>query len=85
MSSTRTPASRFSRETAVTPDASVPGRYRALLSEEWCAPDVPQGGLATVVALRAMAAALDAAGPDAAHGDATCSRRRSARARWRST
>ena len=38
---------------------AVPGRYQALLSEDWCAPEVPQGGVATAVALRAMAAALD--------------------------
>jgi acyl-CoA thioesterase len=60
MSSSRATESRFLRETTVMPDAAVPGRYGALLSEEWCAPEVPQGGLATVVALRAMASALDA-------------------------
>ncbi len=60
MSSSQRVSSRFSRETAVTPDEAVAGRYQALLSEEWCAPDVPQGGVATVVALRAMAVALDA-------------------------
>jgi acyl-CoA thioesterase len=36
----------------------VPGRYRANLSKDWCAPDVPQGGVMTVVALRAMQAEL---------------------------
>ena len=64
MSTNRRAESRFLRETAVVPDGAVPGRYQALLSEDWCAPEVPQGGVATVVALRAMAAALDA--PDQA-------------------
>jgi acyl-CoA thioesterase len=50
--------SPFAQETAVVPDGRVPGRYRANPSKDWCAPEVPQGGLMTVVALRAMQAEL---------------------------
>jgi acyl-CoA thioesterase len=59
MSSNVRAGSRFTRETAVTSDPAVPGRYRADFSDEWCAPEVPQGGVATAVMLRAMEAELD--------------------------
>ena len=48
--------SRFARDTTVEQQGE--GRYRATLPEEWCAPTLPQGGFVTVVALRAMQAAL---------------------------
>ena len=51
--------SKFVRETAVERDASVPGRYHAELSDDWNAPLNPQGGVSSVVALRAMIAELD--------------------------
>jgi acyl-CoA thioesterase len=47
------------RETAIAP-ADRPGRFTAVLSDDWCAPVLPQGGLVTALAARAMAAALDA-------------------------
>jgi acyl-CoA thioesterase len=50
----------FELETAVVPNGSRPGGFGAELSAEWCALAVPQGGLVTAVAARAMAAALDA-------------------------
>jgi acyl-CoA thioesterase len=49
----------FAGETAVAPDPGHDGRYRAEFSDRWCAPVHPQGGIATVAMLRAMAAALD--------------------------
>src|SRR5437763_2921944 len=48
---------RFARETAVR-GGGEPGLWRAELSAEWCAPSLPQGGLAAGVAARAMAAEL---------------------------
>ncbi len=52
----------FDRETAVLRDATRPDElvFRGELSEEWCALNVPQGGIVAGVAARAMAAALDA-------------------------
>jgi acyl-CoA thioesterase len=47
----------FHRETAVARDGR-PGRWRAELSAGWCAPMLPQGGLVTSVAARAMLAEL---------------------------
>ncbi len=44
----------FARETTVVSDGSTPGRWRAELSPDWGAPTVPQGGLVTAVAARAM-------------------------------
>jgi acyl-CoA thioesterase len=53
--------SRFARETAVVAgDRS--GRWRALLSDDWSAPFLPQGGVVAALAVRAMAAELDAPG-----------------------
>ena len=54
--------SAFELETAVAPVDGVPGRYRAELSDRWCAPMVPQGGVATALAIRAMAAEIGATG-----------------------
>ena len=51
--------SRFSRDTAVERDGATPGRYTTTLSDNWNAPFVPQGGIASAIALRAMAAELD--------------------------
>jgi acyl-CoA thioesterase len=50
----------FGCETEVHPDSHVEGSFRADFSEQWCAPQHPQGGVATVAMIRAMAAALDA-------------------------
>ena len=52
----------FDRELAVVRDESRPDElaYRGELSEEWCALEVPQGGIVAGVAARAMATALDA-------------------------
>lgn len=47
----------FAQETAVAADGRA-GRWRAELSGDWCAPSLPQGGLVTAVALRAMTAEL---------------------------
>jgi acyl-CoA thioesterase len=46
---------RFTRDTAVV---GHDGRYRAELAKEWSAPLLPQGGVVTAVALRAMAMEL---------------------------
>jgi acyl-CoA thioesterase len=51
--------SRFTRDTAVARDPETPGRYTATLSDDWNAPLIPQGGIATSIALRAMAEELD--------------------------
>ncbi|HEX4489987.1 MAG TPA: thioesterase family protein [Acidimicrobiia bacterium] len=50
--------SKFVRETAVVADRARPGRYHAFLSPDWNAPMLPQGGIVTVVATRAMEARL---------------------------
>jgi acyl-CoA thioesterase len=50
--------SPFERETAVVADATRPGRWHATLTDDWCAPVQPQGGLVTALAVRAMAAEL---------------------------
>ncbi len=52
--------SRFARDTAVVPDRERPGRWRAALTDDWSAPSGPQGGVVAGVAVRAIAAALDA-------------------------
>ncbi len=52
--------SAFARQTTVEADPERPGRYRAVFSGDWNAPFVPQGGLATAVALRAMQTELGA-------------------------
>jgi acyl-CoA thioesterase len=44
----------FQRDTAVTPDASTPGRYHAHLPKTWSAPNVPWGGLSLAATARAM-------------------------------
>jgi acyl-CoA thioesterase len=48
---------RFIRDTAVERESA--GVYRAELSDRWSAPINPQGGIVTVLALRAMQAELD--------------------------
>lgn len=48
----------FLRETAVARDPDRPGRWHTTLSDDWCAPSLPQGGVAAGVAVRAMAAEL---------------------------
>lgn len=48
--------SRFTRDTRVAMVAQ--GRYRAELNDEWSAPLLPQGGVVTALAVRAMAAEL---------------------------
>ena len=57
------PSSRsvlFAQETAVVRDDRRAGRWTARLSHDWGAPTLPQGGLVTAVACRAMRAELDA-------------------------
>jgi acyl-CoA thioesterase len=51
--------SEFLRETTAMPDPRVPGRYRLELSNDWVVAQVPQGGVVTAVAARAMDSALD--------------------------
>ncbi len=53
------PGSEFLRDTSVIPDAARPGRYHVDLSANWVVAQVPQGGVVTAVAARAMAASLD--------------------------
>jgi Thioesterase-like superfamily len=48
----------FGRATSVTPVPGRPGSYRAEIGDEWDAPILPQGGVVTAVALRAMADTL---------------------------
>lgn len=48
----------FMDETAVIPHPDQPLRYGAVLSSDWNAPFLPQGGLVAAVALRAMTNAL---------------------------
>ncbi|HUI03957.1 MAG TPA: thioesterase family protein [Acidimicrobiales bacterium] len=48
----------FERQTAVRGVPGARGRYRAELTDQWSAPVLPQGGVTTAVALRAMAAEL---------------------------
>jgi acyl-CoA thioesterase len=50
---------KFSADTAVERDPSRTGRYLAELPPDWNAPLNPQGGVSSVVALRAMMAELD--------------------------
>ncbi|HVM40641.1 MAG TPA: thioesterase family protein [Acidimicrobiia bacterium] len=52
-------ASQFTLDTGVVADPDTPGRYVAHLSDQWNAPMLPQGGVVTSLALRAMAAELD--------------------------
>ncbi|HEX4244020.1 MAG TPA: thioesterase family protein [Acidimicrobiales bacterium] len=54
--------SAFLRETTATPDPEVPGRYRLELSDDWVVAEVPQGGVVTAVAARAMGSHLDREG-----------------------
>jgi acyl-CoA thioesterase len=49
---------KFVRDTAVVADATRPGWYRAALNDDWNAPILPQGGIVTVLATRAMQAEL---------------------------
>jgi len=49
----------FERATSVTPVPGRPGSYLAEIGDDWDAPILPQGGVVTAVALRAMAAHLD--------------------------
>jgi acyl-CoA thioesterase len=53
-----TSESKFVRDTAVAADPARPGWYRAELADDWNAPIVPQGGIVTVLAARAMQAEL---------------------------
>jgi len=54
----------FRLQTTVEPHPDGDGRYRAVVTDQWNAPVLPQGGITTALALRAMAAELDA--PDEA-------------------
>jgi acyl-CoA thioesterase len=57
---TMTRRSRFLDQTQTRPTEGRPDRFRAVLTDDWNCPLVPHGGVVTAVALRAMAAALDA-------------------------
>jgi len=46
--------SAFQRDSGVTADAAMPGRYGAHLPMTWAAPNVPQGGISLAAATRAM-------------------------------
>ena len=50
--------SEFFRETTAVPDPVVPGRYRLELSNDWVVDQLPQGGVVTAAAARAMGAYL---------------------------
>jgi acyl-CoA thioesterase len=50
----------FSRHTVVAADGGRPGRWRADLPAIWGAPTLPQGGIVSAVAVRAMMAELAA-------------------------
>ena len=50
----------FGRQTAVEARPDRPGHYHAVLTDQWCAPVLPHGGIVTALALRAMAAELGA-------------------------
>jgi len=52
--------SAFALQTTPQPDPDAPGRYRAVVSDQWNAPVLPHGGVVTALALRAMAVELDA-------------------------
>jgi acyl-CoA thioesterase len=52
------PRSKFEVDTAVERDPTRPGWYRAELNDDWNAPVLPQGGIVTVLATRAMQAEL---------------------------
>jgi acyl-CoA thioesterase len=50
----------FGHQTSLQPHPEGGGRYRAVVSDQWNAPVLPQGGIITALALRAMAAELGA-------------------------
>jgi acyl-CoA thioesterase len=52
-------SSEFLGETTAVPDPEVPGRYRLELSNDWVVAQVPQGGVVTAAAARAMGVSLD--------------------------
>ncbi|HEX3567346.1 MAG TPA: thioesterase family protein [Acidimicrobiales bacterium] len=51
--------SEFLRETTAVPDLEMAGRYLLELTNDWVVAQVPQGGVVTAAAARAMAAYLD--------------------------
>jgi acyl-CoA thioesterase len=55
MDAAKTP---FGQQTTVEPVAVAPGRYAAVVTDDWNAPVIPQGGIITSLALRAMAAEI---------------------------
>jgi acyl-CoA thioesterase len=50
---------RFASQLDLESVSGTPGRYRTELSDAWNCPVVPQGGIATAVAVRALAFELD--------------------------
>src|ERR1039458_9750113 len=50
----------FAQQTAVEPHPQKAGSYRAVITDRWNTPVLPHGGIVTALALRAMAAELDA-------------------------
>jgi acyl-CoA thioesterase len=47
-------SARFSQQTDVIEDTTIPGRFRVALSGDWNAPFLPHGGLTAAIAARAM-------------------------------
>jgi acyl-CoA thioesterase len=47
-------SSRFGRQTHLTADPRIPGRFRTHLSADWNAPFLPHGGVTAAIAARAM-------------------------------
>lgn len=52
----------FAQQTSVEPHPEGGSRYHAVVSDQWNAPVLPQGGITTALALRAMSAALGTPG-----------------------
>ena len=49
----------FGQQTSIEPVVGVAGRYAAVVTDQWNAPVIPQGGVVTSLALRAMAAEIN--------------------------
>jgi acyl-CoA thioesterase len=64
-----TAESTFARQTTLSGDGEVPGRYHVDVSPDWNCPTVPQGGIMSALAARAMQ--LEMSGPPGPAGPAT--------------
>ncbi|HEV7758470.1 MAG TPA: acyl-CoA thioesterase domain-containing protein, partial [Acidimicrobiales bacterium] len=73
MQGVETAESTFAAQTTLTADDEVPGRYRVNVSPDWNCPTVPQGGLMSAIAARAMELELarPAANGNGSGGDQT--------------